>query len=125
MFYIPYYGGLDVMRWNFRENISNEKRDELSLELVNWLQGQPWWGRYEGRDHVLVLGKISWDFRRSKENEQWGSNLLHLPQMKSVTKLLIERHPWIMNEIGVPHPTIFHPQSDEDILQWQWQIRTV
>jgi hypothetical protein len=83
LFYIPYYGGLDVMRWNFRENISSEKRDELGLELVNWLQGQPWWRRHGGRDHVLVLGKISWDFRRSKDADQWGSRLLNLPEMKS------------------------------------------
>eukprot|EP00253_Pinus_taeda_P012871 PITA_12871 len=124
LFYIPYNGGLDVMRWNFRENISPAKRDELALELVKWLQGQPWWRRHGGRDHALVLGKISWDFRRSRDDDQWGNRLLHLPEMKSVTKLLIERHPWDMNEIGVPHPTFFHPRSDEDIWQWQWQIRT-
>lgn len=120
LFYIPYYGGLDVIRWNLRKNISNEKRDELALELVNWLQGQPWWRRNRGRDHVLVLGKISWDFRRWKDTDTWGSRLLHLPEMKSITKLLIERNPLDMDEIGIPHPTFFHPRSDNDI--WQWQI---
>lgn len=124
LFYIPYYGGLDVTRWNFRKNISNEKRDELGLELVNWLQGQPWWRRHGGRDHVLVLTKISWDFRRSNDADKWGSRLLHLPEMKSVTKLLVERYPWDMNEIGIPHPTFFHPRSDEDIWLWQRVIST-
>lgn len=112
--------GLDVLRWNFRENNSPEKRDKLALELVKCLQGRPWWRRHVGRDHVLVLGKIPWDFRRSRDDDQWGNRLLHLPEMKSVTRILIECHPWDMNEIGVAHPTFFHPRSDEDI--WQWKI---
>jgi len=124
LFYIPFYAGLDVLRWNLRENINSEKRDELALELANWLQGQPWWRRNGGKDHVLVLGKVSWDFRRLKDTDQWGTKLLHLPEMQLVTKLLIERNPWDMNEIGVPYPTFFHPSSDKDIWQWQWQINT-
>jgi hypothetical protein len=48
-------------------------------------------GHYEekidcGEDHVLVLGKISWDFRILKDIDQWGSKLLNLPEMCKISR---------------------------------------
>jgi hypothetical protein len=117
LFYIPYYGGLDVIRWHWALNATNEKRDALGRKLVRWLESQPSWTRREGLDHVLVLGKISWDFRRQVTGD-WGSRLLEFPEMQKVTKLLIERNPWHRNDIGVPHPTFFHPKSASDMRRW-------
>ncbi|KAG0566523.1 hypothetical protein M758_7G074500 [Ceratodon purpureus] len=117
LFYIPYYGGLDVIRWHWALNATNEKRDALGRRLVRWLEQQPSWNRREGVDHVLVLGKISWDFRRQVTGT-WGSRLLEFPEMQKVTKLLIERNPWHRQDIGVPHPTFFHPKSASDMRRW-------
>jgi len=64
---------------------------------------------------VIVLGKISWDFRRSSDSP-WGTRLLELDKMQKPIKLLIERQPWHVNGIGIPHPTNFHPHSDNDII---------
>ncbi|KAG6557770.1 hypothetical protein Mapa_000537 [Marchantia paleacea] len=119
LFYIPYYGGLDVIRWHFTDNVTNDHRDALTWELVHWLETKETWKRNGGIDHVLVLGKISWDFRRPSDNDHWGSKLLQLPAMVPPTKLLIERNPWHPNDIGVPHPTFFHPKSDDEIRTWQ------
>ncbi|XP_062075948.1 xyloglucan-specific galacturonosyltransferase 1-like [Humulus lupulus] len=119
LFYVPFYGGLDILRWHFK-NVSNDVKDSLGLELMKWLDRQRPWARNSGKDHVFVLGKISWDFRR-KENS-WGTRLLELEQMQNPTKLLIERQPWHENDIGIPHPTYFHPQSDQDIISWQTKI---
>ncbi|KAL2621438.1 hypothetical protein R1flu_001643 [Riccia fluitans] len=118
LFYIPYYGGLDVIRWHFTDNVTNEHRDALTWELVHWLEAQEAWKRNNGMDHVLVLGKISWDFRRPSDTNHWGSKLLELPQMFAPAKLLIERNPWHPNDIGVPHPTFFHPKSDDEVRTW-------
>ncbi|KAL2621346.1 hypothetical protein R1flu_001551 [Riccia fluitans] len=120
LFFIPYYGALDVNRWEFADNATNEDRDALPLELVHWLEGRESWKRNNGVDHVLVLGETSWDFRRSTENGGWGSRLLQLPQMVAPTKLLIERNNWDTNDIGIPYPTAFHPKSDVDIWTWQY-----
>ncbi|GFZ01388.1 root hair specific 8 [Actinidia rufa] len=121
LFYVPYYGGLDILRWHFR-NVSNEVKDGLALELVNWLESQSPWAQNSGKDHVLILGKISWDFRRYK-NTSWGTRFLQLEQcMQNPIKLLIERQPWEINEIGIPHPTYFHPHTDDDIVAWQLKI---
>ncbi|KAL2621344.1 hypothetical protein R1flu_001549 [Riccia fluitans] len=98
LFYIPYYGAMDVNRWEFNENATNEDRDALPLDLVHWLEGQESWKRNNGVDHVLLLGDLSWDFRRA-ETGDWGSRLFELPQMYAPTKLLIERDPWHPNEV--------------------------
>ncbi|XP_059664084.1 xyloglucan-specific galacturonosyltransferase 1-like [Cornus florida] len=120
LFYVPFYGGLDILRWHFK-NVSNDVKDTLALDLVKWLESQRPWVRNSGKDHVFVLGKISWDFRR-KSSSSWGTRLLELDQMQNPMKLLIERQPWHINDIGVPHPTHFHPHSDDDIIAWQLKI---
>ncbi|KAL8244904.1 hypothetical protein R6Q59_011162 [Mikania micrantha] len=120
LFYVPFYGGLDILRWHFK-NVSNEVKDALALELVNWLQMQKPWDKNLGKDHVFVLGKISWDFRR-KDHTSWGTRFLELEEMKNPIKLMIERQPWELNDIGIPHPTHFHPHSDDDIRAWQRKI---
>ncbi|TQE02883.1 hypothetical protein C1H46_011495 [Malus baccata] len=119
LFYIPFYGGLDILRWHFK-NVSSDVKDTLSLELITWLRKQRSWTKNSGKDHVIVLGKISWDFRR--KDRSWGTRFLEIDQMKNPVKLLIERQPWQPNDIGIPHPTYFHPSSDEDIMAWQWKI---
>ncbi|XP_020600093.1 xyloglucan-specific galacturonosyltransferase 1-like [Phalaenopsis equestris] len=117
LFYVPFYAGLDVLRWHFA-NASISDKDRLSSELIQWLQTRPEWARRSGKDHMFVLGKISWDFRRVGDGP-WGSNFLSLPEMQSPYKFLIERQPWELNEIGIPHPTHFHPHSDDHIATWQ------
>ncbi|KAL5552086.1 hypothetical protein UlMin_002262 [Ulmus minor] len=119
LFYVPFYGGLDILRWHFK-NVSNDVKDSFGLELIKWLETRKPWARNSGKDHVFVLGKISWDFRR-KQNS-WGTRFLELQQMQNPAKLLIERQPWHANDIGIPHPTYFHPHSDEDIISWQTKI---
>ncbi|XP_074555652.1 xyloglucan-specific galacturonosyltransferase 1-like [Curcuma longa] len=120
LFYVPFYGGLDAVRWHFR-NVSTDVKDALSFELIRWLEEQPSWRRNSGTDHIFVLGKISWDFRRYG-NGHWGSNFLLLDQMQKSFKFLIERQPWEPNDVGVPHPTHFHPHDDADINAWQLRL---
>ncbi|XP_074333935.1 xyloglucan-specific galacturonosyltransferase 1-like [Apium graveolens] len=120
LFYVPFYGGLDILRWHFK-NASPDVKDTLALDLVEWLKLQKPWALNSGKDHVFVLGKVSWDFRR-RDDSPWGSTFLNLEEMQNPIKLLIERQPWHVNDIGIPHPTYFHPHSDEDIISWQFKI---
>ncbi|XP_024394533.1 probable xyloglucan galactosyltransferase GT20 [Physcomitrium patens] len=123
LFYIPYYGGLDVIRWHFDLNATNTNRDALGWKLVRWLEKQPSWRRRGGLDHLLVLGKISWDFRRQLRGN-WGSRLLEFPEIQNMMRVMIERNPWSKNDIGVPHPTYFHPKSASDIDTWLQHVKS-
>lgn len=123
-FYIPFYVGLAVGKYLFDKN-SIQERDFLCEILLMWLQDQPYWKRSNGSDHFIVLGRITWDFRRLTEPKKlWGSSFLNMPLMQYTTRLTIERAPSDYYDIGVPYPTGFHPDSPTQILEWQKFIRT-
>ncbi|EEF51495.1 xyloglucan galactosyltransferase XLT2 [Ricinus communis] len=121
-FYIPFYAGLAVGKFLWF-NYTAKDRDRHCEIMLDWVRDQPYYKRSNGWNHFLTMGRISWDFRRSKE-EDWGSSCIYMPGMRNITRLLIERNPWDYFDVGVPYPTGFHPRSDNDILQWQDFVRT-
>lgn len=121
VFYIPFYAGLAVGKYLW-SNSSAAERDQHCKMMLKWVQDQPYYKRSNGWNHFITMGRITWDFRRSKD-EDWGSSCLYQPGMKNITRLLIERNPWDYFDIGVPYPTGFHPRSDADLTQWQSFVR--
>ncbi|KHN02461.1 Xyloglucan galactosyltransferase KATAMARI1 [Glycine soja] len=84
----------------------------------------PEWKIMNGRDHFLVAGRITWDFRRLTEEESdWGNKLLFLPAAKNMSMLVVESSPWNANDFGIPYPTYFHPAKDDDVFTWQERMR--
>ncbi|KAL1536500.1 xyloglucan galactosyltransferase XLT2-like [Salvia divinorum] len=122
-FYIPFYAGLAVGRYLFT-NYSAQDRDASCAELLHWVSDQPPWRRSRGADHFIMLGRMTWDFRRSRDAD-WGSGFIYMPQMKHVLRLGVERDPWDPLEVSVPYPTGFHPRSDWELVQWMEYVRTV
>ncbi|CAA0833409.1 Xyloglucan galactosyltransferase KATAMARI1 [Striga hermonthica] len=120
--FVPFYAGFDVARYLWGHNVS--ARDAASRDLVDWLSKRPEWGIMGGRDHFLVAGRITWDFRRlSERDSDWGNKLLLLPAAKNMSMLVVESSPWNANDYGIPYPTYFHPARDKDVLVWQDRMR--
>lgn len=120
--FVPFYAGFDIARYLWGYNIS--MRDAASLDLVNWLTKRPEWGIMGGKDHFLVAGRITWDFRRgSDEESDWGSKLLFLPATKNMSMLVVESSPWGANDFAIPYPTYFHPSKDAEVIDWQNRMR--
>ncbi|KAF5822074.1 putative exostosin [Helianthus annuus] len=116
--FVPFYAGFDIARFLWGYNIS--MRDAASLDLVDWLQKRPEWGIMGGKDHFLVAGRITWDFRRlSEEETDWGNKLLFLPAAKNMSMLVVESSPWNANDFAIPYPTYFHPSKDAEVFAWQ------
>ncbi|CAN0902622.1 Xyloglucan galactosyltransferase XLT2 [Linum grandiflorum] len=120
-FYIPFYAGLAVGRFLW-QSFSAKDRDLHCEQMLTWIQDQDYFKRSNGWDHFLTMGRITWDFRRSEQND-WGSRCIYLPGMRNITRLLIERNPWDYFDVGVPYPTGFHPRSDSDVVLWQEFVR--
>ncbi|KAL0350524.1 UNVERIFIED_CONTAM: Xyloglucan galactosyltransferase XLT2 [Sesamum radiatum] len=97
-FYVPFYAGLAVAKYLFT-NYTAKQRDWHCEGLLNWVQDQPPWRRSNGSDHFIMLGRMTWDFRRSRD-EDWGSSFIHMPLMKRVLRLGVERDPWDQQEIS-------------------------
>ncbi|KAK9944973.1 hypothetical protein M0R45_010507 [Rubus argutus] len=123
--FVPFYAGFDIARYLWGGfNIST--RDAASLDLVDWLMKRPEWSIMGGKDHFLVAGRITWDFRRLTDNEEdWGNKLLFLPAAKNMSMLVVESSPWNANDFGIPYPTYFHPAKDADVLIWQDRMRNL
>lgn len=121
-FYIPFYAGLAVGKYLFT-NYSAKERDMPCEELLRWLSDQAPWRRSKGSDHFIMLGRMTWDFRRSRD-EDWGSSFIYMPLMKRVLRLGVERDPWDQLEISVPYPTGFHPSSNRELDQWLEFVKT-
>lgn len=120
--FVPYYAGLDVSRHLWGSNAS--VRDSDALDLLKWLREKPEWNVMWGRDHFMVAGRITWDFRRGvDEDNSWGNKLMILPESKNMTILTIESSPWNRNDFAIPYPTYFHPSTDNDVTQWQNRMR--
>ncbi|KAF8395129.1 hypothetical protein HHK36_019070 [Tetracentron sinense] len=120
--YVPFYAGLDVGRylWGFNTSM----RDSASLELAKWLGARHEWKVMAGRDHFLVAGRISWDFRRlTDDNSDWGNKFMLSPEAKNMSVLVIESSPWSSNDFAIPYPTYFHPSRDCEVFQWQNRMR--
>lgn len=125
-FFVPFYAGLDVARYLFVPS-KPSVRDELSHKLLEWLNAQKPWKRRGGRDHFLMVGRITWDFRREESSlwdrvwgrSGWGSDLFLKPEMRNPLRLIIEKSLFDGQEIAVPYPTSFHPRSDSDLAKWQ------
>eukprot|EP01018_Ginkgo_biloba_P001510 Gb_17818 [translate_table: standard] len=124
-FYIPYYSGLDALRFLYGQD--RGRASEHGLELIAWLNenaGQSW-RRKGGRDHFMCLGRTAWDFSRPLANQEgWGTGLLLLPPMENVTALVLEGRSWLPREQAVPYPTSFHPASAANLREWMETVRS-
>ncbi|XP_004496651.1 xyloglucan galactosyltransferase XLT2 [Cicer arietinum] len=120
-FYIPFYAGLAVGKYLWM-NSTAKYRDRHCEMMLRWLGDQPHYKKSNGWDHFITMGRITWDFRRSKD-EDWGSSCIYKPGIRNITRLLIERNPWDYFDIGIPYPTGFHPNSYSDITRWQSFVR--
>ncbi|KAL3647689.1 Xyloglucan galactosyltransferase mur3 [Castilleja foliolosa] len=120
--FVPFYAGFDIARFLWGHNTS--ARDAASLALVDWLVNRPEWNIMGGKDHFLVAGRITWDFRRlTDKDSDWGNKLLFLPAAKNMSMLVVESSPWNENDYGIPYPTYFHPAKDEEVYAWQDRMR--
>lgn len=74
LFFIPFYSGLSVCETLYQNG--TEERDRISRDLIHWLEKHDSWHRNKGRDHVIVLGRVVWDFLRTVVSEDWGNTFL-------------------------------------------------
>ncbi|WCJ27520.1 Exostosin family protein [Euphorbia peplus] len=119
--YVPFYGGIYLGKHLWGSNTT--VRDSLGIDLFKWLVQKPEWNRMLGGDHFFVNGRIGWDFGRiGDENYKWGGNLMQLPQSENLTMLTVETT-FSSNEIAIPYPTNFHPESQNQITEWQNRMR--
>lgn len=122
--FVPFYAGLEITTKLWGANIA--ERDDAPEKLQSWLANRAEWKRFNGHDHFLVAGRITWDFRRPSDQEtDWGNKLFVSPLGANMTFLTIEASTWDDNDFAIPYPTYFHPSSKTSIVHWQNKMRAI
>ncbi|CAI0539787.1 unnamed protein product [Linum tenue] len=93
-------------------------RDHYSMALIQWIREKPEWKRMWGRDHFMVAGRISWDFRRlTEKDDHWGNKLMVLPESKNMTMMRKIRRRTLFSFAGAPRPNLKNSIRSEIIQQ--------
>ncbi|XP_058104567.1 probable xyloglucan galactosyltransferase GT19 [Magnolia sinica] len=123
--YLPYYAGLDALRYLYGSDVNSSA--EHGLDLFDFLQkDKPQiWDRNYGHDHFLVMARVAWDFSRplTYDLPEWGTSFLELPEFYNVTALTLESRAWPWQEHAIPYPTSFHPPSLDRLESWLSRVR--
>ncbi|XP_027067349.1 xyloglucan galactosyltransferase XLT2-like [Coffea arabica] len=121
-FYIPFYAGLAASNILFSGYTAKE-RDAPFYTFLEWIKNQHYWKRSNGSDHFLAVGRTSWDLKRVRDDQAWGTSFLLMPLMRKMFSFTIERSLGDPMEVTVPYPTGFHPRTVTEIKQWQEFVR--
>uniref|UniRef100_A0A0C9SB20 TSA: Wollemia nobilis Ref_Wollemi_Transcript_1116_1903 transcribed RNA sequence n=1 Tax=Wollemia nobilis TaxID=56998 RepID=A0A0C9SB20_9CONI len=124
-FYIPYYIGIDALRFLYGPDQSHAAQH--GSELVAWLEenGGDGWRKRGGVDHFMGTGRTAWDLNRPlAAGAGWGTSLLELPALSNVSVLCVERNTWVPREQAVPYLTSFHPVSPSNLAEWRGAVRS-
>ncbi|XP_010268117.1 PREDICTED: probable xyloglucan galactosyltransferase GT19 [Nelumbo nucifera] len=123
--FLPYYAGIDALRYLFVPDINSSA--EHGLDLFRFLQSDSphVWQRHAGHDHFLVMARAAWDFSRPLTNDPpiWGTSFLELPEFYNVTALTLESRAWPWQEHAIPYPTSFHPPNLQLLDSWIARVR--
>lgn len=88
LFYVPFYGGLYSLS-QFKESNSTA-RNQLAVDLANYIQAQPMWKRNNGKDHFMVLGRVAYDYMGIEKFDK-ANNLLILPAARNMSVFITEK----------------------------------
>ncbi|KAF6152421.1 hypothetical protein GIB67_038044 [Kingdonia uniflora] len=123
--YLPYYSGIDALRYLFGSEVNYSSRH--GLELFRFLkEDEPEiWARRGGHDHFLVMARQAWDFSQGVERDVpvWGTSFLEMPEFFNVTALTLESRAWPWQEQAIPYPTSFHPSNLALLESWVGRVR--
>lgn len=121
-FYIPFYAGLAVGKHLWMNDTA--ARDRHSKMMLRWVKNQTHWKNFNGSDHFMTIGRITWDFRRLTDpGRTWGSSFLNMPLMQKVARFIVEKFPGDEMDVSVPYPTGFHPKTKDNLIDWQNFVR--
>ncbi|KAL2339040.1 hypothetical protein Fmac_013486 [Flemingia macrophylla] len=123
--YLPYYAGLDALRYLYGP-LANSSAQH-GLHLFHFLQhdNPQIFQRRMSHDHFLVMARPAWDFSQPLSNDPpiWGTSFLELPHFFNVTALTLESRAWPWQDHAVPYPTSFHPPNLPLLDSWLTRAR--
>ncbi|GFP81785.1 xyloglucan galactosyltransferase katamari1 [Phtheirospermum japonicum] len=124
--YVPYYAGIDALRFLFGPEVNSSSRHGLTLfHHLARVDNPSIWNRNLGHDHFLVMARPAWDFSQPLSNDPpiFGTSFLELPEFFNLTALTFEARAYPWQEQAIPYPTSFHPPNLAFFESWVNRVR--
>ncbi|PHT58127.1 hypothetical protein CQW23_00490 [Capsicum baccatum] len=124
--YVPYYGGLDSLRFLYGPEVNSSYQHGLDLyEYLVHGDLPDVWSRHYGHDHFMVMARPAWDFSQPLNSNPlyFGTSFLELPEFYNVTALTLEGRAYPWQEQAIPYPTSFHPPNLAFFKSWVNRVR--
>ncbi|MCE0482008.1 putative xyloglucan galactosyltransferase gt19 [Datura stramonium] len=124
--YVPYYGGLDSLRYLFGPEVNSSFQHGLELyHFLVHVDSPNIWSRNNGHDHFMVMARPAWDFNQPLNSDPlfFGTSFLELPEFYNVTALTLEGRAYPWQEQAIPYPTSFHPPNLAFLESWVNRLR--
>ncbi|KAF3637746.1 putative adenine phosphoribosyltransferase 1, chloroplastic-like [Capsicum annuum] len=124
--YVPYYGGLDSLRFLYGPEVNSSYQHGLDLyEYLVHGDLPDVWSRHYGHDHFMVMARPAWDFSQPLNSDPlyFGTSFLELPEFYNVTALTLEGRAYPWQEQAIPYPTSFHPPNLAFFESWVNRVR--
>lgn len=124
--YVPYYGGLDSLKYLFGPEYNSSFQHGLELyDFLVHVDSPDIWSRNKGHDHFMVMARPAWDFNQPLNSDPilFGTSFLELPEFYNVTALTLEGRAYPWQEQAIPHPTSFHPSNLAFFESWVNRLR--
>ncbi|XP_042055301.1 probable xyloglucan galactosyltransferase GT19 [Salvia splendens] len=124
--YLPYYAGLDALRYLYGPDQNTSFLHGLDLfRFLTRTHRPEIWNRRQGHDHFLVMARPAWDFSQPLSNDPpiFGTSFLESPEFFNVTALTLESRAYPWQEQAIPYPTSFHPQNLGFLKSWIQRVR--
>lgn len=124
--YVPYYGGLDSLKYLFGPEVNSSFQHGLDLyDFLVHVDSPNIWSRNYGHDHFMVMARPAWDFNQPLNSDPlyFGTSFLELPEFYNVTALTHESRAYPWQEQAIPYPTSFHPPNLAFFESWVNRLR--
>lgn len=124
--YVPYYGGLDSLKYLFGPEVNSSFQHGLELyHFLVHVDSPNIWSRNNGHDHFMVMARPAWDFNQPLNSDPlfFGTSFLELPEFYNVTALTLEGRAYPWQEQAIPYPTSFHPPNLAFFESWVNRLR--
>lgn len=124
--YVPYYGGLDSLKYLFGPEVNSSFLHGLDLyDFLVHVDSPNIWSRNYGHDHFMVMARPAWDFIQPLNSDPlyFGTSFLELPEFYNITALTLEGRAYPWQEQAIPYPTSFHPTNFAFFDSWVNRLR--